>query len=77
MRGLLANGAIGLLTLCAFSIGVTVIILFLGETLDFQGLRISIVAFLSGIVAFLLALVCFLIETIIATRLLNFARVRG
>jgi hypothetical protein len=77
VRGLLANGAIGLLTLCAFSIGVTVIILFLGETLDFQGLRISIVAFLSGIVAFLLALVCFLIETIIATRLLNFARVRG
>jgi len=74
MRGLLANGSIALLTLCAVCIGVTIIVLFLGETLDFQGLRISIGGFLTGVLCFLLALVCFLAETLIATRLLNFAK---
>ncbi|MEI7515613.1 MAG: DUF2721 domain-containing protein [Betaproteobacteria bacterium] len=74
LRGLLANGSIALLTLCAVCIGVTIIVLFLGETLDFQGLRISIVGFLTGVLCFLLALVCFLAETLIATRLLNFAK---
>jgi hypothetical protein len=48
--------------------------LFLGETLNFQGLRISIVSFLGGVICFLLALICFLVETWIATRVLNFAR---
>ncbi len=74
LRGLLANGSIALLTLCAVCIGVTIIVLFLGETLDFQGLRISIAGFLTGVLCFLLALVCFLAETLIATRLLNFAK---
>lgn len=74
LRGLLANGSIALLTLCAVCIGVTIIVLFLGETLDFQGLRISIGGFLTGVLCFLLALVCFLAETLIATRLLNFAK---
>lgn len=73
-RGLLANGSIALLTLCAVSIGLTIIVLFLGETLNFQGLRISIVSFLAGVAFFLLALLCFLAETWIATRVLNFAR---
>jgi len=74
LRGLLANGSIALLTLCAVCIGVTIIVLFLGEALDFQGLRISIVGFLTGVLCFLLALVCFLAGTLIATRLLNFAK---
>ena len=75
-RGLLANGSIGLLTLCAFLIGVTIVVLFLGETIDFQMLRISMISFLAGVVCFLLALLCFMVETWIATRLLNFGRPR-
>jgi len=75
-RGLLANGSIGLLTLCAFMIGVTIVVLFLGETIAFQMFRISIASFLSGVVCFLLALACFFAETLIATRLLDFRRFR-
>lgn len=75
-RGLLANGCIALLTLCGILIGVTIMVLFLGETIDFPGLRISIVTFLGGIACFLLALLCFMAETLIATRLLNFGRWR-
>jgi hypothetical protein len=75
-RGLLANSSIGLLTLCSFLIGVTIIVLFLGETTDFQMLRISIGSFLAGVVCFLLALGCFMAETLIATRVLNFGRPR-
>lgn len=73
-RGLLANGAIALLTLCAFLIGLTIIVLFLGEAIDFEMLRVSVGSFLAGIVCFLLALVCFMTETLIATRVLNFKR---
>ncbi len=68
-RGLLANGAIALLTLCAVMIG-----LFLGETTELQILRIAAVGFLGGVACFIFALACFLAETVIATRLLNFAR---
>lgn len=75
-RGLLANASIALLTSCAFLIGVTIVVLFLGETIDFPGLRISIFTFLGGVVCFLSALICFMVETFIATRLLNFARQR-
>jgi hypothetical protein len=49
-------------------------VLFLGETIDFPGLRISIFSFLAGVVCFLGALICFMVETFIATRLLNFGR---
>ena len=72
MRGRLANGCIALLTLCAFLIGLTIIVLFLGETTSFEACRLAVGGFLSGVVCFMLALLCFLIETIIATRLLNF-----
>lgn len=75
-RGLLANTCIALLTACAFLIGVTIVVLFLGETIDFPGLRISIFTFLGGVVCFLAALLCFMAETFIATRLLNFGRQR-
>ena len=63
---LLANGCIALLTTCAFLIGLTIIFLFLGET----------TGFLAGVVCFLAALLCFLVETLIATRLLNFHMLR-
>ncbi len=73
-RGLLANGAIGFLTLCAFMIGLTIILLFLGETTTFQGESGAIVTFLVGVFCFMLALSCFLAETWMATRILNFGK---
>lgn len=76
LRGLLANWSIAMLTLCAVCIGLTIMVLFVGETLNFQGLRISIVSFLAGVVFFQCALVCFLIETWIATRVLKFAKAK-
>lgn len=72
LRGRLANGGIALLTFCAFLIGLTIIVLFVGETTGFQVSRWAVGGFLSGVVSFLLALLCFLAETVIATRLLNF-----
>ena len=71
-RGRLANGGIALLTLCSVLIGLTIIVLFVGETTGFQISRWAVGGFLSGVVCFLLALLCFLLETYIATRLLNF-----
>lgn len=76
MRGRLANGCIALLTTCAFLIGLTIILLFLGEAIDFQAARTAIAAFLLGVGCFLLALLCFLAETVIATRLLDFHMLR-
>ena len=73
-RGLLANGSVGMLTLCAFLIGLTIVVLFLGETTAFQIDRFAIVSFLAGIVCFMLALGCFLAETLLATRILNFGK---
>ena len=73
-RGLLVNASITLLTLCALLIGVTIIVLFLDQALDIQGLRTSLASFLGGVLSFLLALMCFLAETLIATRLLKFRR---
>jgi hypothetical protein len=72
MRGRLANGCIGLLTLCAFLIGLTIILLFLGETAGLPSNRFAVGGFLAGVVSFLLALLCFMTETLLATRLLNF-----
>jgi hypothetical protein len=75
-RGRLANGCIALLTTCAFLIGLTIIVLFLGETTSFQSNRFAIGSFLLGVGCFLLALLCFLAETVVATRLLNFQMLR-
>ena len=75
-RGRLANGCIALLTTCAFLIGLTIILLFLGETTAFQSGRWAVGSFLTGVMCFLLALLCFLAETVIATRLLNFQMLR-
>ena len=72
LRGQLSNAAIVLLTLCALLIGLTIIVLFVGETTAFQISRWAVGGFLAGVVSFLVALLCFLTETLIATRLLNF-----
>lgn len=71
-RGLLANSAIGLLTLCALMIGLTIVVLFLGETTAFQIERLAIYAFLAGVLCFMAALGCFFAETLLATRVLSF-----
>lgn len=71
LRGRLANGCIALLTFCAFLIGTTIILLFLGETTD-QSSRLAVGGFLAGVACFLLALVCFLDQTLRNTRLLDF-----
>lgn len=73
-RGRLVNACIALLTFCAILIGLTIVALFLGETTEMQIFRLATVSFLSGVVCFLLALLCFLTETLLATRLLKFAK---
>jgi hypothetical protein len=73
-RGLLVNASITLLTLCALLIGLTIIVLFLDETLHVQGFKTSLFSFVASVVSFLLALLCFLAETLMATRLLKFKR---
>jgi hypothetical protein len=75
-RGHLANVTIGLLTLCSFLIGLTIIVLFLGETTEFQIDRLAIMSFLAGVVCFMLALGCFMAETLLATHTLKFGRPR-
>jgi uncharacterized membrane protein YbhN (UPF0104 family) len=73
-RGGLVNICIGLLTLCAILIGLTIVALFLGETTEIQIFRPATVSFLSGVICFLLALLCFLAETLMATRMLKFRK---
>lgn len=72
LRGKLANGCIALLTTCALLIGLTIIVLFLGETSGIQISRWAIGSFLAGVVSFMAALLCFLAETFLATRILDF-----
>ena len=71
-RGQLSNGAIVLLTLCALLIGLTIIVLFLGETMGLDAARMGVFGFLGGVASFLLALLCFMLETAMATRMLYF-----
>ncbi|HRH04999.1 MAG TPA: DUF2721 domain-containing protein [Burkholderiaceae bacterium] len=73
-RGRLVNACIALLILCAILIGVTIVILFLGETTQLEFLRVATISFLAGVSFFLIALMCFLTETILATRILKFAK---
>lgn len=71
-RGQLANASIALLTLCAFAIGLAIILLFLAET---SAMRVGIsvmVSFVGGVLCYLCALLCFFIETVLATRVLRF-----
>lgn len=72
VRGRLANGCIALLTTCAFLIGLTIILLFLGETASVRVSTWAVGGFLLGVISFLLALLCFLAETMMATQVLNF-----
>lgn len=73
-RGWLVNGSLALLTLCAMLIGLTIILLFLGQTAELLIPKIATVSFVGGVMCFLAALLCFLAETLLATRLLRFAQ---
>lgn len=72
LRGQLANACIALLTSCALLIGLTIIVLFLGEAGGIAISRWAVVSFLLGVASFLAALLCFLAETFLATRILRF-----
>jgi Kef-type K+ transport system membrane component KefB len=72
MRGRIVNASVALLTLCALLIGLTVIVLFIGETTDYASARLPLIFFMAGVVCFLMALLAFLVDTFMATRLLNF-----
>ena len=71
-RGRLSNVSIGLLTLCGFLIGITIILLFLGQVWGLSASYLAVAGFLAGVVSFLLALLFFMLETVLATRILDF-----
>lgn len=71
IRGRYCNACIALLTTCAFLIGVTIILLFVGETTSIDASRVAVGTFLLGVCMFLGALICFLRETLLATRVLD------
>ena len=71
-RGRLANVSIALLTLCGMCIGLTIVLLFVGQAYGVNGHGYAVFSFLLGVLAFVLALCCFLWETIMATRILDF-----
>ncbi|MHB8951331.1 MAG: DUF2721 domain-containing protein [Rhodoferax sp.] len=75
-RGTLVNACIALLTFCSILIGLTIVVLFLGETTELQIYRIATFCFLAGVLFFLAALLCFFAETVLATRILKFGRRR-
>ncbi|MFZ2737928.1 MAG: DUF2721 domain-containing protein [Burkholderiaceae bacterium] len=75
-RARMTNACIALLTFCGLLIGLTIIVLFIGEVSDLHTRRLSMLSFLSGVVCFLLALLCFLVETHLASNLLNFGKTK-
>ena len=80
-RGRLANLCIGLLTLCGALIALTIILLFVSQTapaeLDARSWSLAAMfSFGLGVVSFVAALCCFMVETMMATRLLNFHPLR-
>jgi hypothetical protein len=71
-RGHWVNASIALLTLCAISIGLTIMVLFLSRTLLQIDVETTVViTFLGGVGFFLMAVLCFLIETVIAMHTLK------
>lgn len=71
-RGRIANWSIGLLTLCGSLIGLTIMLLFVGQAWVEAGHHVAVFSFLVGVVSFIAALGCFMWETVLATDLLNF-----
>jgi len=53
-------------------IGLTIVLLFVGQAYGVSGHRYAVISFLLGVFAFVSALCCFLWETAMATRILDF-----
>ena len=70
-RSFLVNWCIALLIFCAILIGLTIVLLFFGETLEVNFARTAIVVFIAGVVSFLLALLCFFAETLLSAKILK------
>lgn len=70
-RSHLVNWCIALLVLCAILIGLTIIFLFFGETLEVNFSRTATVSFMGGVGSFLLALLCFFAETLLSAKILK------
>jgi Protein of unknown function (DUF2721) len=70
-RGALVNWCIALLILCSILIGLTIIFLFFGETLEVNFARTATVSFMGGVASFLLALLCFFAETLLSAKILK------
>lgn len=71
-RGRISNVSIGLLTLCGVLIGITIILLFMGQAWGVKEQLFAVISFLLGIGTFLAALAGFMWETVLATQLLDF-----
>ena len=71
-RGRIANLSIALLTACGALIGLTIVLLFIGQAWDIAGHHVAMFSFIGGVLSFIAALACFMWETILATQLLNF-----
>jgi Protein of unknown function (DUF2721) len=70
-RSSLVNWCIALLILCSILIGLTIIFLFFGETLEVNFARTATVSFMGGVASFLLALLCFFAETLLSAKILK------
>ena len=73
-RGWLTTLSIGFLTFCGFLIGLTILFLFLGETTELNSPAWAVGSFMAGVLSFLVALILFFVETVVATRVLDFGR---
>ncbi|MFM6996341.1 MAG: DUF2721 domain-containing protein, partial [Limnohabitans sp.] len=70
-RSVLVNWCIALLILCAFLIGLTIVLLFFGETLEVKLSRTAITTFIAGVLSFLAALLCFFAESLLSAKILK------
>jgi hypothetical protein len=74
LRGRMVSASMAMLTICSLMIGITIMVLFLGETTELHIQRLVPLSFLTGVIFFLLALFGFLIETMLAMHVLRFGR---
>lgn len=73
-RGRVVNWSIGLLTLCAILVCITIAALFVEEISTIRSSRVVPGFFLAGLACFAAALGCFLYEVMLATAALRFGR---
>lgn len=74
LRGRVCNWSVGLLAVCGMLVGVTVMLLFIGETTLPRSESLVPWTFLGAVGLFVIALLLFLAETLLATHVLRFGR---